>query len=258
MLHKQPVFALFRTELETHNLQAPALVDPTGEIELPAPQLLHRPVPRASLYVPPGHVEQLPSVAVNPILQKQPVFLSSGPIFNAHGMQSFALVDSVGEIELPVPQILHKAFPVTSLYFPVSHAEQLPGVPVNPMLHKQVVFAVSGAEFDAHLCTADAVQELEALLVIYPTSITHELLQPSLFAELPSSHASSLARMLSPHCDVHASAAFDTSLHSNPHSTEQVVEHPSPEVVSLSSHVSVSRRTPSPHTACGDGKCGAG
>jgi hypothetical protein len=190
------------------------------------------------------------------MLHKHLVFSPFGPEFGAHAVQALALVDPLGEIELPVAQPLHIALPGASLYLPAGHAEQLVAFPVYPMLHKQTVFVVSDIEFDAHRDACDIVHSPEALLVIHPTSMLHNALQPSSFTSFASSHASSLACTPSPHCDVHV-LAFDTKIQLNPHSTEHVLEHPSPEMALLSSHVSVSRSTPSPHTVCGDGKCRA-
>ena len=237
-------------------MQANAAVDARGEMRS-ALHWLHTAFPCVFLYVPPGHAEQLPAFPVYPMSHKHTVLSSFGPEFCAHAMQALALVDPLGEIKLPVAHTVHKAFPGAFLYVPAGHAEQLAAFPVYPMLHKQAVFAMSEMEFDAHRDTCDVVQSPETPFVIHPTSMLHDALQPSLFTTFESSHASSLARTPSPHCDVHV-LSFDTKTQLNPHSTEHVLEHPSPEMALLSSHVSVSRSTPSPHSACGDGKCGAG
>jgi len=207
--------------------------------------------------MPPRHAEQLAACPVNPILHKHIVLSPFGPEFDAHALQALALVDPLGEIELPVAHALHTAFPSVFLYLPAGHAEHFVAFPVYPMLHKQTVFVVSDVEFDAHCDACDVWHSPGALLVIHPTSMLHDALQPSPFASFASSHASLLACMPSPQCDVHV-LTFDTKTQLNPHSTEHVLEHPSPEMALLSSHVSVSCSTPSPHSACGGGKCRAG
>jgi len=156
MLHKQLVFASFGPEFNAHGVQSPTTVDQTGEIEF-ALQPIHEPAPKVFLYVPAPHAEQPPAVTVYPMLHKQLVFASFGPEFNAHGMQSPTTVDPTGKIEFAL-QPIHKPVPMVFLYVPAPHCKQFAAFPVYPMLHKQTVFAGSGAEFSAHFDTVDTVQ----------------------------------------------------------------------------------------------------
>ena len=65
------------------------------------------------------------------------------------------------------------------------------------------------------------------------------LSQPSLLLLLLSSHSSLAVLMPSPQTDVHTSAEVDVPpVHSYPHSTLHVGEHPSSDSKSASSHAS--------------------
>jgi len=106
--------------------------------------------------VPPGHAEQLPGVPLYPMLHKQAVFATFGAEFAAHRVQSPVTTDPAGEIE-SVPQLVHTTFPGAGLYVPAAHCKQLSDSKVYPMLHKQTVLVVSGADFTAHCVQADTV-----------------------------------------------------------------------------------------------------
>ena len=103
------------TLFSPHDVQAPTLVDPAGETGVSVLQSLHEVLPRVFLYVPAGHIEHLSAFQVYPVLHKQLVLVMSGAEFDAHNVQSPSPVDPIGEIELPVPQILHKALPSAAL-----------------------------------------------------------------------------------------------------------------------------------------------
>ena len=148
MLHKQTVFKVFGAEFTAHWVQADTTVDPTNEIKF-ALQSIHIALPGAFLYVPPGHAEQLAAFPVYPMLHKQAVFAVSGVEFTGHRVQAAAAVDPTGEIESAL-QPVHAAFPGTCLYLPGAHCKQVANSKVYPILHRQAIFVVSGAEFTAH------------------------------------------------------------------------------------------------------------
>lgn len=77
-------------------------------------------LPCVGLYVPTGHIVQLPCWPVKPALQEQ----------------SAKLLLATGELEFALHRV-QVALPLLSLYFPSMHATQFPGAPVNPPLHVQ-------------------------------------------------------------------------------------------------------------------------
>jgi len=141
------VVVLSALGLASSNMQSLALVEPADEFGVLTLHGIHNALPVASLNEPAAHSEQLPAVPVYPLAQSvrqvpetsvnalahlQAFLAWSGTLFSAHNMQAPALVDPIGEIELPVLQILHEALPVVALYFAAAQREQLPAVPVYP------------------------------------------------------------------------------------------------------------------------------
>jgi len=146
--HVQAVLFLSGTLFSKHNMQAPSLVDPIGEIELPVPQTLHGALPVVALYFPAAHSKQLPAVpvfprsqsfsqvaatSVNKGSQSQPVFPRFVTLFTPHDVQELALVEPAGEIGVFRSQSTHKVLPTVLLYVPPGHTKQLPAVPVDPL-----------------------------------------------------------------------------------------------------------------------------
>jgi len=187
MLHKHSVFSISGAEFTTHDVQALTPVDPEGEIEFPVPQILHAVFPCVFLYVPLWHMEQLAAGPVYPMLHKHSVFRVLGAEFTAHDVQTLTSVDPGGEIEFPVPQILHAVLPCVFLYVPAGHMEQLAAGPVYPMLHKHAVFSVFGPEFAAH-----GVQALAPMDEIDPVSQLSHTPAPRVFLYVPAPHCKQL------------------------------------------------------------------
>jgi len=186
-LQTQPAFPRSTTLFSPHNVQPLALVGPAGEIGVFVSQLLHPALPCAGLYVPAGHIEQLAAGPVYPMLHKHSVFGVLGAEFTTHNVQALTSVDPRGEIEFPVPQILHAVLPCVFLYVPLGHSEQLPVVEVYPMSHKHSVFASFGLEFCAHdlqsPTTVDPAGEIE-----FASQLSHKPF-PNVFLYLPAAHA---------------------------------------------------------------------
>ncbi len=93
---------------------------------LPAAQSVQLAEPAVALNVPDGHVAQ------------------TGPVAPALQVQSDDSVDPVPNVALAPGQVVHGTLPVDDLYVPCAHAAHavVPGVPVNPLLQRQLVTTV--------------------------------------------------------------------------------------------------------------------
>ena len=121
-------------------------VAPTVLEYLPLPQSVQSSEPVPILYVPATHAVHVPpSLPVKPASQMQSVrsLLAWGASELAgHASHTSDVAPTVDEY-LPLPQSVHVSEPVLILYFPATHAVQVPpSLPVKPALQVQSVWTV--------------------------------------------------------------------------------------------------------------------
>jgi hypothetical protein len=96
---------------------------------LPAPHSLHSPLPVTCLYLPAGHASNGPPFGpLYPLLAIQAVLieLPAGEFeFGTQDVQTVTVVAANAVEYVPELQSLHAALPITALYFPATHAEQV-------------------------------------------------------------------------------------------------------------------------------------
>ena len=109
-----------------------------GVVEyVPATQAMHATEPVPTLYVPAAHVEHMPSGPVYPGLHAVLIHaaldvLAVGEVVSAgQARHVVATVAAVVVEYFPDPQSVHAVEPVTSLYFPATHAAH--GPPLGPV-----------------------------------------------------------------------------------------------------------------------------
>ena len=133
-------------------------VAPSVPENFPAPQLLHEALPMTPLYVPVAQLVQgPPSGPDEPGVHTQNVniMLPDTEVERVgHAWQVASdMAPTLVEYD-PVPQSLHAALPVTSLYFPATHSVQLPPFgPFEPALQLHAVkdeLPAAASEFAGH------------------------------------------------------------------------------------------------------------
>ncbi len=148
------------------------LAEAPGAVEyVPAPQSEQVADPVNALYFPATHAEQVPpSGPLQPVLQVQLVkaALPTGELeFDGQAMH-FELVEEPTAVEyVPAPQSEHRADPVDVLYFPATHAEQVPpSGPLQPVLQVQLVKAAlptGELEFDGQALHVELAEVPDAV-----------------------------------------------------------------------------------------------
>jgi hypothetical protein len=137
---------------------------PTGELEFDG-QAEHATDPVNALYFPATHAVQVPPRGpVHPALQVQLVkdALPAGELeFDGQALHVELAEAPTAAEYVPAPQSEHVPIPVNSLYFPATHAEQVPPAgPVDPALQVQLVKAelpTGELEFDGQARHVEAV-----------------------------------------------------------------------------------------------------
>jgi hypothetical protein len=141
------VLELGELELEGQAKHTDDVVAPTVPEYVPAPQSVHATLPIPVLYLPATHPEQTPpSGPVNPALQVQAplVELELGEVeLEGQARHTDDVVAPTVPEYVPTPQSVHATLPPIVLYFPATHAAQVPPFgPVNPALQEQALMDV--------------------------------------------------------------------------------------------------------------------
>ena len=166
---------------------------PTAAEYVPAQQTVHRADPGDDLYFPAAHAVQMPpSGPDEPALQEQFVksALPAGEMeFDGQALH-VELAEAPTAVEYaPVPQSVHRADPVDTLYFPATHAVQVPpSGPEKPALQLQtldVLLPAGESESAIHARHADAPASAEYV----PSLHSLQSVEPLSLLYLPAPHA---------------------------------------------------------------------
>lgn len=128
-----------------HATHVPATVAATVDEYVPDEQSEHKADPGMSLYFPATHPEHsAPSAPVYPTSQVHEILDDNEYELAGQVTHAAAAVAPTVDEYVPDEQSEHTADPVTSLYFPATHAEHsAPSVPVYPALHVHVPEALA-------------------------------------------------------------------------------------------------------------------